>query len=277
MLTIFSSPRPFKNEFDLIQRNAIQSWIANCPGCEIILVGDDGGTDRAAVDFGIKHIPSIERNEEGSILRNSVFEEAQKSAKNDLLCFINADIVLAGNFLEAIKRINFSSFMLSVRRWDLEVKEKINFANNDWQELFLRRIGREGKLHGFSAGDFFIFPKNIKLDMPPFSIKHGGWDNWFIYKFKALGIPVIDATEVITVIHQNHERPRLKSVWKSESGKRELRLAGGFSNMCTLREADWILTTEGLRRPQFARQIFSKLALFYPWRLILAFKRRLLS
>lgn len=276
-MTIFSSPRPFKNEFDLIQRNAIQSWIASCPGCEIILVGDDEGTDKAAVDFGIKHISVVERNEEGSILRNSVFKEAQKSAKNDLLCFVNADILLTGNFLEAVRRINFSSFMLSVRRWDLEVKEKINFANNDWQELFLRRIGREGKLHGFSAGDFFIFPKNIKLDMPPFSIKHGGWDNWFIYKFKALGIPVIDATEVITVIHQNHERPRLKSIWKSESGKRELRLAGGFSNMRTLRDADWLLTVDGPKKLPVAGRILSKLLLFFPFKLILILKRKLLS
>ena len=62
MLTIFSSPRSFKGEFDLIQRNAIQSWRATLPDCEIILVGDDEGTEKAADDFGVKHIPGVKRN-----------------------------------------------------------------------------------------------------------------------------------------------------------------------------------------------------------------------
>jgi len=279
-MTIFSSPRPFKGKFDLIQRNAIQSWLTALPDCEIILVGDEEGTEKVAGDFGLRHISEAKKNKEGVILRNSVFEEAQKVAQYDLLCYINADILLTGNFLKEIKTINLPSFLLSVRRWDMDVKEEINFTDHGWQKSLLEKMKQEGILHGFSAGDFFIFSKNVRLNMPPFSIKHGGWDNCFIYRFKKLGIPIIDATEVITVIHQNHEKTSLgitRSIWREKEGKEEIRLAGGFYSMCTLREADLVLTAEGLKKPPFLRQILSRLALFYPWQLLLSLKRRLLS
>lgn len=279
MLTIFSSPRPFKNEFNVIQRNAIQSWLASLPECEIILIGDDEGTDKAAADFNLRYIPRTKRNEKGVILRNSIFEEAQKASRNDLLCFINADILLTGNFLSVIKAINLSSFMLSVRRWDLDIKEEINFSESRWQQVLLGKVKREGNLHGFAAGDFFIFPKNIKINMPPFSVKHGGWDNWFVYRLKSLGLPIIDATEAITVIHQNHNghhKKEIKSVWLGKEGKNELKLAGGFSSMLTLRDADWLLTSDlKLKRPKLARRIFASLSLFYPWRILLALKRKI--
>jgi len=280
MLTIFSSPRPFKGEFDYIQRNAIQSWMASFPRCEIILLGDDEGTDKVALEFNLKHIPEVEKNEKGVLLRNSVFAKAKKAAKNEIICFVSADIILTSDFLKALKnKFDLPEFLISGRRWDLNIKKTIDFSSN-WEGVLREQIIKEGKMHGFSAGDYFIFPKNIEIDMPPFSVKHGGWDNCFIFQFKKLKIPIIDATEVITTIHQNHGRPNFtkgKSVWKEEEGKRELKLAGGFKNMCTLREADWLLGPKGLKKPPFPRNLFSKIALFYPWRLALAFKRHLFS
>lgn len=280
MLTIFTSPRPFLGEFDIIQRNAIQSWISACPGCEIILVGDEEGTEKVASEFKLKYIPNVKKNGKGVILRNSVFYEVQKVAQNKLLCFVNADIILTKDLLKAIQSLNLPTFLLSSRRWDLNIKEPINFKDNGWEEKLRNLIKNEGQLHSLTAGDYFVFPRDTKLNMPPFSVKHGGWDNSFTYQFKKDGIPVIDATEVIAVVHQNHGRPHLKgrkSVWKEEEGKKELKLAGGFVSMCTLREADWMLTKRGLEKPPFPRLIFSKLALFYPWRLILSFKRKLFS
>ncbi|MDP2947208.1 MAG: glycosyltransferase family A protein, partial [Nanoarchaeota archaeon] len=210
MLTIFSSPRPFKGEFNYIQRNAILSWLTVCPGCEIILIGDDEGTDRIAAEFNLKHISKVEKNKKGVLLRNAIFKEAQKAAKNELLGFISADIILTSDFLKAVRSILFSNFLLTGRRWDLDIKEEIDFNNPEWENKILFKIKESGKLHGFSAGDYFVFPRSLDLAMPPFSVQHGGWDNWLIYRFKSLGIPIIDAGQIITIIHQNHERPHLK-------------------------------------------------------------------
>jgi hypothetical protein len=92
---------------------------------------------------------------------------------------------------------------------------------------------------------------------------------------------VIDATEVITVLHQKHDYSHSPYGERDRVGgpeeEKSLKLAGGLSHMLTLRDADWILISQGLKRPKFPRIIFSKLSLFYPWRLILAIKRRLFS
>lgn len=274
MLTIFSCPRPFLGKFNLIQRNAIQSWISACPGCEIILIGDDEGTAEIASEFKLKHIPKVERNEKGVFLRNFIFSEAQRVAKNDLLCHINADIILTRDFLKAIKSIKLPSYLLSGRRWDLDINEPIDFSDPDWEKKIHLLVKKEGKLHGPSGNDYFVFPRNAPYNMPPFSVKHCGWDNWSVYRFKSLRIPVIDATEAITVLHQNHNPKHLKKE-RSIEGKKEIKLAGGFSSMCTLRDADFILTKNGLERPKFPRIVFASLSFFYPWRLMFSIKRNL--
>lgn len=52
MITIFSTPKPFRGHFEIIQRNAIQSWLRLRPGCEIILLGNDEGT----AEFNLRHV-----------------------------------------------------------------------------------------------------------------------------------------------------------------------------------------------------------------------------
>jgi len=50
MITLFSSPRPFRGHFDIIQRNAILSWKSVMPGCEIILFEDEEGTTKKVAE-----------------------------------------------------------------------------------------------------------------------------------------------------------------------------------------------------------------------------------
>ncbi len=57
--------------------------------------------------------------------------------------------------------------------------------------------------------------------------------------------------------------------------KRNIEIAGGLTNMLTLRDADWILTNDGLKRPDLPMRLFSMLSLYYPWRALLAVKRKL--
>ena len=85
MMTIFSIPKPFKGHINTIQRNAIQSWLQLYPKCEVILFGDDEGVAETAVEFGILHIPEIEKTELGTPLLSSAFDSAQKIAKNQIL------------------------------------------------------------------------------------------------------------------------------------------------------------------------------------------------
>ena len=99
MFTIFTIPKSFKDHVKVIQRNAIKSWLALWPQCEVILLGDDEGVSDVAAEFGILHIPKIEKNEFGTPLLNSAFNLAQKSAKNQILVHLGADIILMNDNL----------------------------------------------------------------------------------------------------------------------------------------------------------------------------------
>ena len=276
MITIFTIPKPFRDShINIIQRNAIKSWLKLSPKCEVILFGDDEGVADLAKEFGVLHIPEIKKDEFGTPLLDSAFNLAQKLAKNEILVYINTDIILMSDFNSAIKKINKPLFLMSGRRWDLDVEEEIDFTEPNWENKLKNCVEKEGKLHGFSGMDYFVFSRNLLHDLPSFAVGRPGWDNWLIYHFRSHKIPVIDATKVVTVIHQTHCIDGKRD--KGPEARYNIELAGGFSQMLTLRDADWLLTEEGLKRPPFLRKIFSKLSLFYPWRFILGIKRKLQS
>jgi len=154
MLTIFTIPKPFRDNINVIQRNAIRSWLKLYPKCEVILFGDDEGVAEAVREFGVLHIPEIEKNEFGTPLLSSAFKLAQKKAKNEILVYINADIILMSDFISAIKKIEKPLFLMSGRRWDLDIKEEIDF-NTDWEKKLQERIKKEGI--------FFVFYKQKKF------------------------------------------------------------------------------------------------------------------
>ena len=127
MLTIFTIPKPFTEQhINIIQRNAIQSWVS-LSDCEIVLVGDDKGIKKIAQEFKIKHIPEVKRNEFGTPLLNSAFALVKKHSKNNLFCYINADIILLPNFSESIKILPEKNFLAVGRRTDLDISKEIDF------------------------------------------------------------------------------------------------------------------------------------------------------
>ena len=204
----------------------------------------------------------------------SVVNVARRLAKNRLLAHLTADVVLFGNFTKAVLKIPKDNFLMVGRRWDLKVNGEIDF-NDDWEKKLQERLKKEGKLHGLSGMDYFVFPKDALGEFPPFIIGSPASDNWVVYKARAVGLPVIDATEEVTAVHQDHDRPRKNSDFYKFEKQRNIELAGGSNFMCSLQDADWILTKEGLKKPPFPRIIFSKLTLFKPWRYLITLKRQI--
>ena len=279
MLTIATVPKPFKNpHINIIQRNAIQSWIRLSPRPQVILFGNDEGIGDVAKEFGILHIPEIQ-NEFGVPLLSSVFSVTKKMSENPYIAYINTDIVLMNDFIEAIKLIKFPKFLMAGRRWDVDIKEPIQFERTNWGKEIWQRVASEGKIHGPAGMDYFVFPRNLDLGLPNFVAGRPGYDSWMLYKARSIDIPVIDATRMVKIIHQkhgySHRQGGEKDVLKKPEGKRNIELAGGFSQMLTLRDADWVLGPDGAKRPDFPERIFPLLSLFYPWRLLLALKRRI--
>ena len=166
-------------------------------------------------------------------------------------------------------------FFMSGRRWNLDVTENINYEDGNWEEKIKAKVKESGKLHKLSGMDYWIFSGDISFNPLPFVIGRPGMDSWLVYKFRSMKIPVIDSTDQITIIHQNHNYPSKKKPFFKIEKENNLKLAGGFKNMMTLRDANWVLTSEGIEKPKFPRRIFSELSLFIPWRFLLLIKRKL--
>ena len=71
-------------------------------------------------------------------------------------------------------------------------------------ELFWNKFKNEGEMHAPSGIDYFVFNKDLWKSLPDFIIGRPGYDNWLIWKARRTFVPIIDATNSIQVIHQNH-------------------------------------------------------------------------
>lgn len=251
MLSIFSIPKAFDGHDGVIQRNAIESWKRIQPTCEIILCADDSGVAEAAVEFGVKHLPNIARTEYGTPLLDSAFDQVKQIAVNDLLCFVNADIILLNEILEAVKRVQFREFLMLGQRWDLDITQPLEFDRPDWEMELRRYVADNGVLHPPTGIDYFVFPRDGELsNLPPLAVGRRGWDHWFIYQARKLHYRVVDATKVVTVIHQNHDYSHVPNRTGNKSSgpesDRNMDLIGQHAKRFTILDSTHIMTSNAL-------------------------------
>lgn len=147
MLTIFTTPKPFRGHEAIIQRNAIKSWTLLYPDCEIILFGDDEGAAEVAKNFGIRHEPKVLRNEYGTKLLNYIFDQAREIAQHDLLCYVNCDSILMNDFIQAVQHVYRwrEPFLIIGKRWDIDISELWDFSESDWEQRLRTLAFQEGK------------------------------------------------------------------------------------------------------------------------------------
>lgn len=251
MLTIFSTPKAFRGDFDVIQRNAIQSWCCSHPACQVILFGDDEGTAEVAAEFGIQHVAHVACNEFGTPLVNAMFETAQLMAVNPLMCFANADIIFMDDFLPALRRIPWRRYLMVGLKIRLRLNEPIDFASPGWRTNLRALLSSRGVADPYSGLDYFVFPRGSYTRVLPLAIGRPGWDNWMVYCARSSGIPVIDATRAVTAIHQEHgyeHHPQGRDgVYEGTESERNIELAGGLKRCFNWQDATWLLGPGGLR------------------------------
>lgn len=269
LITLFSAPKPFTDpHIATIQRNAIRSWTL-LPEVEVILLGEETGLTEAARELGVRHISHVTRNTNGTPLISSMFQLARENSHNELLCIINADMILMQDFVEAAKQAVKlkDKFVLLSKRWDLEVTQPLEFAEEDWEKHLRERVRQYGQLHKPSGSDFFLFPKSCYEQIPGFAIGRAGWDNWMIYKANQEKWPVIDCTPSVMIVHQSHDYSHLpdgKPHYEHPDTYENIRLAGGQAAVrYTILDATHQLTKNGrLARPKMTSlRIMRKLEL----------------
>jgi hypothetical protein len=253
MLTFFTTAKPFEGHIDIIQRNAIRSWQMLHPDVEIILMGDDAGAAEACAEMGLRHIPTVRRNQHGTKYLADIYDQAQAAARHELVCHINCDIILTGDFLTAVKEVaaRDKQFLMAGRRWDVDVTAPLDFSREDWGKRIEELAQMENRQRPPQWIDYFVFSRGLFAgQVPAFVIGRPGWDNWLLWYPLSIGVPVVDASSVVRAIHQNHDygyHPQgEKGVWEGEEAQENYRLHNG--KYATLANATYVLTRRGVRR-----------------------------
>jgi hypothetical protein len=250
MLTIFALPKPFKGHIGIIQRNAISQWTRLRPGPEILLFGDEEGTAEIAHEFGVRHIPEAKRNGYGTPLLSDVFEKVHALSSNNTLCYVNADIMLFGGFMEAVQRVasRFDRYLMVGRRTNLDLDEPSIYASSNQESRLLALVLDRGHLAAPNAIDYFVFPRGLFPTFPPFAIGRPWWDNWFLWKARKLHAALVDASEIVLAVHQNHKYvlpDGSQDYMQSSEGKQNRSLAGNAFR--TIEDATHKLTASGIK------------------------------
>lgn len=243
LLTIFTAPKPFTDvHIDVIQRNAIQSWMNLDDAVDVLLVGDEEGLSKVATQYKIGNIPHVERNEQGTPLVSSIFQEARDVTSSHLLAYVNADVILLPDFVRAAVEVNeqLERFLVIGQRWDLMVQQQIEFSEG-WDARIRSRVNAEGRLHAPAGSDYFIFPRSLFTELPDFAIGRAGWDNWMIYHAKQQGWKIVDATPSLMAVHQEHGYAHLpdgKPHYGLRESSRNEAIAGGSQNLYMVLDSD---------------------------------------
>jgi hypothetical protein len=243
MITLFAIPKPMEGEFLRLQENAILSWVRLGFEVEILLFGGERGVEQFARRTGIEHHQEIARTEEGTPRVDDLFRQAESLATRPLVGYINADIILGRDFLEAVRALQAirRPFLAVGRRWDLDFTGTVDYSDPDWEAGLRREVDARGTLHPSSGIDYFIYRRGLWGEIPPFAVGRTMWDNWLIWRVRKRGAMVVDATESVWAVHQNHgynHHPQgSDGVWKGPEAERNERLAGGLRRFFTIDDA----------------------------------------
>lgn len=251
-LTLFCLPKPFTGHTALIQENALRSWARLRPEVEVLVLGEETGAAETATRLGARHLPEVARNAHGTPLVDDLFRRAESAAGGELLAYVNADIVLGAGFLEAVRRVfrRRRRALMVGRRVDLDVDAPIELDHGG-EERLAAEAERRGRLHAATGIDYFVYPPGLLGEIPPFALGRTIWDNWLLFQARARGGWLVDATEAVLAIHQNHDYAHhpggVAGVWKGEEAEHNRRLAGGPDHLLTIDDATHRLTRGDLR------------------------------
>jgi hypothetical protein len=237
MFTLFTTAKPFTGHAAVTQWNTLACWRTLMPQGEVLLIGEETGAADAAKELGVRLIPEVERSEFGTPLLRSVFTKAEKNASFPLLMYANADILFTSRLPQAARMLagRRKPFLAVGRRWDTDIRERLDFSVADWEPRLLEIAQTRGKPGIKSALDYFLFPKGAWggeagiAEFPPLAIGRSAWDDWLVFWARARRMDVINGSDFLLAVHQNHDyshHPQGQyGVVQGEEAKRNFALA----------------------------------------------------
>ena len=251
----FFPPKAFSGHTQIIQDNAIGSWKRLGPACEIILVGDDPGVAEAAIRHGVRHEPSVARNEFGTPVLSDIFSRMNRLANYPVLALVNADVILLEDFLSAVDVVVRSrkKFMVIASRFNCRIDRPLSFERG-WDAELGKKARAENRMYPAAGSDIFVYPRGLFDAVPPFAIGRGYWDNWLMYEARRTGADLVDVTAAATTVHQLHSYETVaglssqdsgdRHVYETKEGQQNLEMAGGRGQLYTAFDANEIMGSD---------------------------------
>jgi len=165
------------------------------------------------------------------------------------------------DFANAVARVaaEQKEFLMIGRRWDTEVADPIAFSETAWTERLREKARARAAQCSGDWIDYFAFRKGFFLGkLPELVIGRVFWDQWLVWKAQEAGAAVVDASDAVMAIHQNHDygyHPAGKTgVWNDALSQRNYALAGGRWHLRTIDDATHVLGRDGLKPHPDRRQ-----------------------
>lgn len=263
-LSIFSTAKPFRGEIARIQRNAVRSWLALKPRPEIILLGNDEGVGEVCREFGLIHVRDVATAPSGAPYLDDLFAKARQAASGELLCYVNADIILLQDFLAAAERV-FEALGPSIviaAPYNVPVTWEVDSADPT-AVLRLRALIERGRNGPTPIGaDVFLFPRLAYLRVPGVVVGRWWWDNLLMALASESRFPAVDITAVARAIHQEHRGSTHSGRWVDDPLSEQERLrniasVSGPQRFFWRQDLEWSLRADGsLRRRPLPRLTF---------------------
>jgi hypothetical protein len=231
----------------------------------VILFGDDEGTAELAAELGVRHVPEIDRNEYGTPLMPSIFRRGQELASNQLVCYVNSDIILGSDFSAATRTLaaeyGTKPFLGVGRKTVIPITELLDYDDPRWEAKLRHRAEAEGGYVTYDS-DFFLFQRGLYMDMPGFAIGRCYWSSWIMFDARRRKIPMIDVTRAVLSVEPKHDYSHATSTGgTSRLHGVEFRINKRHFKGCryyTTVNASRLLTPEGLVQPPFSNHLLSQ-------------------
>jgi len=163
--------------------------------------------------------------------------------------------VLLDDFLRAVRRIaeDPAPFLMAGRRWDVDIREPIDFRAVDWQARIDQLAKRTNHQRPAQWIDYFVFRRGLfEKQIPEFVVGRPGWDNWLLWHALRSGAKLVDASPVVRAVHQNHDYAYHpdgeKGVWEGEEAQENYELLHDYREFRTLDDATDVLREDGLHK-----------------------------
>lgn len=214
MFTLATVVQEPEGEQELIQRNAIQSWLYSVPSPwvapQILFVGEHPYSFDYYSDYSFGNTQAV-FFKEGVVPRLNVIATLLDAFDHySRRGIVNSDIMLWGvdRAIQLVEgNLGLTKYLLVGRRRNVAGGEEVLFTRN-WRKQ-MRQMYFGGEYGHNTQLDFFVFRGLDISDAPPFEFGRVRWDNWMTWKAKQEGVPIVDVTSCVMCLHQNHKKNRI--------------------------------------------------------------------